>query len=184
MNTRQAIARSDEPTDESRSLDRTAFTALFRDSHDGVYRYVRARCKTDDEAADLAATVFERAWRSRDRFRGSVSGSTAWLFQIARRLTIDAARRRGTARRGLIFWPPPEVAPDPADLVLRDEQDRLLAERLALLPELEREAILLRFAAGPTAREIGGVIGKREEATQKLISRALARLKEDYRDGE
>ncbi len=33
-----------------------------------------------------------------------------------------------------------------------------------------------------TAGEIGLVIGKSEEATQKLISRAVAQLKETYRD--
>ena len=179
-----AIVGIDEAREETRPLDADGFVRLFENSRDGLFRYLRARCATDDEAADLTAATFERAWRSRDRFRGSKSGSSAWIFQIARRLTIDAARTRSATRRGLIFWPPPDTAPDPADLVLRDERDRLLANRLRSLSDLQREVILLRFAGGLTSREIGEVIGKREEATQKLIARALDRLKEAYRDDE
>ena len=48
-------------------------------------------------------------------------------MRIARNLAIDAARRRDAASRGLRFWPRNEVAPDPADLVIRDETDRLNA---------------------------------------------------------
>jgi RNA polymerase sigma factor (sigma-70 family) len=53
---------------------------------------------------------------------------------------------------------------------------------VARLPEDQREAVGLRFGAGLTARQIGLVIGKSEEATQKLISRAIVRLREDLND--
>ena len=53
---------------------------------------------------------------------------------------------------------------------------------VAALPELQRDAVAMRYAVGLTAREIGLVIGKNEEATQKLLSRAVAQLKETYRD--
>ena len=179
-----AIVNGGEPREGARPLDADEFERLFESTHDGLFRYLRARSQSDDEAADLTATAFERAWRSRHRFRGSGPGSSAWIFQIARRLAIDAARTRTARGRGLVFWPPPGTAPDPADIVLRDERDRLLALRLQSLPDLQREVLLLRFAGGLTSREIGEVIGKREEATQKLITRALGRLKEAYRDSE
>lgn len=179
-----AAIRIDEARAEVRPLDAEGFVSLVETSRDALFRYLRARCQTDDEAADLTAATYERAWRSRDRFRGSESGARAWVFKIARRLTIDAARTRHARSRSLALWPTPDTAPDPSDLVLRDERDRLLAERLRLLSGLQQEVILLRFAGNLTAREIGEVIGKREEATQKLISRALGRLKEAYRDDD
>ncbi len=55
-----------------------------------------------------------------------------------------------------------------------------MSRHLDQLPELQRECLLLRYGAGLTAREIGQVIGKSHEATQKLITRALAKLKENY----
>ncbi len=50
------------------------------------------------------------------------------------------------------------------------------------LPAAQREAIALRYAGGLSAREIGGILGKSEAATQKLISRALAQLRETLDD--
>jgi RNA polymerase sigma-70 factor (ECF subfamily) len=179
-----AIAGVDGTSDEATRLDAVAFTQLYYGARDGLFRYLRARCSNDDEAADLTATAFERAWRTRSRYRGGESGYLPWIYQIARRLTIDAARRRSAARRGLVFWPPPKAAPDPAEVILHDERDRLLADRLTSLSPLHREAIFLRYAAGLNSKQIGEVIGKSEEATQKLITRALGRLKEIYRDDE
>jgi RNA polymerase sigma factor (sigma-70 family) len=50
------------------------------------------------------------------------------------------------------------------------------------LPDAQRDAIQLRFAAGLTAREIGDVLGVSEAAAQKQIERGLATLKEAYGD--
>jgi DNA-directed RNA polymerase specialized sigma24 family protein len=48
------------------------------------------------------------------------------------------------------------------------------------LPGPTRDAIALRYAAGLSTREIAAVLGKSEAATQKLISRGLAALREDH----
>jgi RNA polymerase sigma factor (sigma-70 family) len=48
------------------------------------------------------------------------------------------------------------------------------------LPTAQRDAIQLRFAAGLTAREIGGVLGITEAAAQKQVERGLHALKEAY----
>lgn len=170
--------------DRAKSMDTRAFVQHYEQWRQPIYRYLRSRSASNEDAADLTATTFERAWRARDTYRGGQQEVGSWLFGVARRLAIDAARRRSTARRGLIFWPRQPTAPDPADLVLRDEADRVLVQRLAELSELQREALLLRYAGGLSARQIGTVIGKGEDATQKLITRALGRLKEVYRDHE
>lgn len=170
--------------DRARPLGAEEFVVQYERWRQPIYRYMRSRSGSDEEAADLAATAFERAWAARRTFRGPSEAFSGWLFGVARRLSIDAARRRISARRGLVFWPAPVPVSDPADLVLRDEADGVLVQRVAGLAELQREVLLLRYAGGLTAREIGAVIGKTEEATQKLISRALGRLKETYRDDE
>jgi DNA-directed RNA polymerase specialized sigma24 family protein len=40
-----------------------------------------------------------------------------------------------------------------------------------MLPEIQQEALALRFAAGLTSREIGEVIGRSEDATKQLLCR-------------
>ena len=62
----------------------------------------------------------------------------------------------------------------------RERQASLVAA-VNRLPDVQREALALRYAAGLTAAQIGEVLGKTDQATQKLITRALATLREEYR---
>jgi RNA polymerase sigma-70 factor (ECF subfamily) len=160
-----------------------SFEELYDRHRLDIYRYLRAWGSSADEAADLTASTFERAYRALSTSRPP-DASRAWLVRIARNLAIDSARRRDVASRGLRFWPRNEVAPDPADLLVRDETDRLLAERVRRLPAAQREAIVLRFAGALTAREIGEVLGRSEAAAHKLVNRALTALREAYRDDD
>jgi RNA polymerase sigma factor (sigma-70 family) len=177
---RAGLLRADDTPVEAPPL---TFEELYDRHRLDIYRYLRAWGSSEDEAADLTASTFERAFRA---LSGSQppDASRAWLVRIARNLAIDAARRRDAASRGLRFWPRNEVAPDPADLLIRDETDRLLAERVRRLPTAQREAIVLRFAGDLTAREIGQVLGRTEAAAHKLMNRALTALREDYRDDD
>jgi len=163
------------------SSDEAADFVLAYERHRApVFRYLRARSPTDEDAADLTAATFERAWAARRSFRGSPDQYPAWLFAIARRLAIDAGRRRRPERPHDEVPETADPAAGPADVAQRHEEDRVLLARLARLPDVQRDALLLRYAGGLTAGQIGEVIGKRQEATQKLISRALASLKEVY----
>lgn len=159
-----------------------AFAEVYRTYRQPVYRYLRSLVRTDDEAADLAATTFERALRSLGSYRasGSVVG---WLLRIARNAAIDAARRGRpsvslddpVARRLAAADPPLEEGLVAGERLL--ELQQLVRE----LPDATRDAIALRYGAGLSAREIGAVLNKSEAATQKLITRGLAALKEAHR---
>ena len=72
-------------------------------------------------------------------------------------------------------------AASPEAAIVERERLAILAAAVDQLPDVQRDALALRYAAGLTAREIGAALGKTEHATQKLISRALATLREDYR---
>jgi RNA polymerase sigma-70 factor (ECF subfamily) len=60
------------------------------------------------------------------------------------------------------------------------ERRAALVAAVARLPDSQREALALRYAAGLTAAQIGEVLGKSDQATQKLITRALATLRKEY----
>ncbi len=162
--------------------DPEAFGRLYHRHRVAVFRYLRARGVGEEDASDLAALTFERALARIDRFRPGGTGFLAWLFVIARNAAIDAHRRRTVAGRFAFMAREPEWGPSAEDLVIRDETDRLLAEHIRSLPPQFREVIILRFAAGLTAREIGQVLDRTEAASAKLVGRAVAALKEAYRD--
>ena len=183
-------ATAEEPDEDLATAVRPsdAFALLYRRHHLSVFRFLRARTVSDDEAAELTAVVFERAFAAMGRYRPRGGGVIAWLFTIARNAALDAGRRN--RRRRLIVEPAAgsdsEAEPrEPIgleDAVLKREQMADLRARVDRLPAVQRDAIVLRYAGGLTAREIAGVIGKSEAATQKLLSRALTVLRESYRD--
>jgi len=168
-------ARAVDPADIG---DPASFGRAYELHRLTVYRYLRARTRSDDDALDLTAATFERAFVARTRFRPRDGGLAAWLLRIARNAAIDAARRR----------PPTSTLPfdeggvDQIALAAhRDAQGRAAVRDLIDgLPADQREAVYLRYAGGLTAREIGGVMGKSEAAVQKQIQRALEALREAF----
>jgi RNA polymerase sigma-70 factor (ECF subfamily) len=158
--------------------DAEAFGALYERHRLAVYRYLRTRTSTEDDAIELTSITFERALASIHRFRPSGGGFLAWLLRIARNAAIDHGRRRRPTLELDVGIVDGLIENRPEDAILASERRRSVAVALATLPEPQRDAITLRYGSGLTARQIGEVIGRREAATQKLLSRALMRLRE------
>ena len=157
-------------------LDASAFPALYESHKLAVYRYLLSRTRSEDDALDLTAVTFERAYANLGRFRTRDGGVVGWLLRIARNAAIDAHRRQRS---------PLELVRATARLQRTAVEAHHLAEQrldildlVARLPEIQRDALLLRYVAGLTAREIGRIVGKREGAVQKQIERGLATLRE------
>ena len=158
-----------------------SFALLYEECRLPVYRFLRSRSRSEDEAADLTAATFERALRSFARYDAR-QPALPWLLRIARNAAIDAARRaRPLASLDLTIDRDAQAdSGSPEERYLRVERDAELRDLVFALPEPARDAVALRYGAGLSAREIGTVIGKSEVATQKLIQRALAALREAH----
>lgn len=164
---------------EPERLDANTFALMYEKHRLSVYRYLRARAPSGEEALDLTAVTFERAFASHGRFRRRDGGVHAWLLRIARNCAIDAnRRRRSTVDLSGADALLSRVAMDANRLEQEGSEIRDLVSRL---PEDQRDALLLRYAGGLTSREIGMVIGKGESAVQKRIERGLATLREAFR---
>jgi RNA polymerase sigma-70 factor (ECF subfamily) len=166
--------RDDAELAHAATEDRAAFAAIYERHRTPVYRYLRARTASDADAQDLTATTFERAMGAIHRFRPVGGGMIAWLIRIARNAHSDALRQQ--RRRGTEFG---SAAAEPS--IDSADDTVILRSLIDGLPETQREAIQLRFAAGLTAREIGGVLGISEAAAQKHVERGVRALKEAYR---
>ena len=173
----------DDPLVRSAQRDPAAFWLLYERHGGDLYRYLRARSRRDEDAADLTASTFERAFKALAGYQPerAPGGFGAWLFGMALNAAIDASRGRGPSDRLEVHedLAAPEWT-DPEWSALEAEQKAELRARINALAEPQRDAITLRYAGGLTAREIGVVLGKSEEASQKLITRALAQLRESY----
>lgn len=156
-----AIARSMADADDLVVLartDPTAFGRLYESYRLPVYRYLRSRSASDDDAADLTAATFERAFRAVDGYR-SAGSPISWLLRIARNAAIDASRRRRPTlaldERPAATQPATGLTPEAA--YLADERVAELRTLVQALPDPQRDAIALRYASGLTTREIATV---------------------------
>lgn len=164
--------------------DPTAFEMLYQRYLLRVYRYLRLRTITEEDAADLTQQVFLQALDALPDYRERGLPFSAWLFRIARNVATDAYRRR----RSTVTWDfvPEALHPtggqDPEAALVQRETFNQLRKLLAGLTPDKRELLALRFAAGLTSREIASTIGKSEAAVKKQLSRLLGLLKEQYRE--
>ena len=72
----------------------------------------------------------------------------------------------------------------PSQQAERNEQLLELAQRLAQLPELQREVLLLRHCQGWSLADIGQHLGRSRAAVASLLRRGLQQLREHLRRGE
>jgi RNA polymerase sigma-70 factor (ECF subfamily) len=186
LETSSSVGELDEELALAARSNLNSFEALYRRHQLGVFRFMRGRTASNDEAAELTSIAFERALRSIDRYKPSGGRFVAWLFTIARNSALDADRARRRHGSGPAFVPQPQSEPrEPVlleDAVVERERMADLRARVERLPAVQRDSIVLRYAGRLTAREISGVLGKSEAATQKILSRALDSLRESYRD--
>jgi RNA polymerase sigma-70 factor (ECF subfamily) len=130
------------------------------------------------DAEDLTQDTLLAAHDAFDSWRGEGS-IRSWLFGIARRKCARHLENRttGGAKLALLRDEADAPGPDPADAA----SDRQLAERarkaLAEIRPSEREALILRYAAGLSFREVAAACGIDEAAARKRVSRAHARLR-------
>lgn len=166
--------------------DPQAFAALYSRFALRVYRYIRAHAHSDDEAADLTQQVFLRALDNLPGYRDRGAPFAAWLFQIARNIAIDAARRR----RPTIAWDAlpealhPTTESDLEATVLRDEALARLRALVGRLDAEKRELLALRFAGQLSAPEIATVVGKSPDAVKRQLTRIVHALKEQFHGEE
>jgi RNA polymerase sigma-70 factor (ECF subfamily) len=165
--------------------DPQAFSQLYERVHLLVFRYIYGLHNgSSQEAEDLTAETFTRAWNARRNFVGDESAAIGWLLKIARNLVIDTHRR--VKVRGI----PDDLdealisAPDasPEVQTLQREQTRILWQLLQTLPDQQREMLVLRYMLGWQVQEIGTHLNIPENTVSQTIRRVLARLRERWRE--
>ena len=150
----------------SRGGDVDSFNQLILRWERPIYALAYRVIGREEDARDVCQETFLRAFRALPGFRGQAKFSS-WLYRIALNLCRDWVRRQ---RRAPTFQLPEGVDPidlvaehGPAesieDLVSRRELSEAVQEAMALLPEEQRTAIILKEYHGMTFQEIAEMQG-------------------------
>jgi RNA polymerase sigma-70 factor, ECF subfamily len=182
--TSEDAAGDDETLVQQARSDHHVFEVLYLRYRDRIYRYLRARTPSEDDAADLTQQVFLKAIDRLHQYRPKTGSFAAWLFAIARHAAADFHRRH----HATVDWEYLPAALHPVDAhdveidaVTRETLARL-DQLLSALPTDKRELLALRFAGELTIAEIASVTGRSPEATRKQLTRTLQTLEDHYDD--
>jgi RNA polymerase sigma-70 factor (ECF subfamily) len=152
------------------------FEELFERHYADVFRYALVLTNSRDDAEDVAAETFARAWNAFREQREPVGPPLPWLFTIARNIATDWWRR--ISRRATHLLPRrggDSGDGDPSDGV---ESMLWLESLVRALPPRQREAIALRYHRDLSDREIGRVMGLSESGVRSLVARAIQTLRQ------
>lgn len=138
-------------------------------------RYARALTGSREAADDLTQDTLERAWHKRALWRAGTD-LRAWTFTIMHNVFVNGTRR-GRALAPLDDTPLEDTRAAPGASVETGVVLRELARALALLPDEQREVLLLvgleQFSYAEAAEVLGVPIG----TVMSRLSRARERLR-------
>lgn len=153
------------------------------------------------DPSDVVQLTMLEAQQALPGFRGTTDAElAAWLRQILARNLADALRTAGRAKRDVARQRSLEQALDesssrleawlaadqtsPSEHAVRNEQLAQLAEAIARLPELQREAVVLRHLEGCSLAQIAARLDKTEAAVVGLLQRGLRTLRSHLEPSE
>jgi RNA polymerase sigma-70 factor (ECF subfamily) len=160
--------------------DAVAFDQFYREHLPPVYNFFRYRFTDETLAEDLTAMTFEKAWKNRYRYRHNLSAFSTWLFTIAKRIAIDAYRRKTPDEMPLDALENTIVAISVEEHIQTRSDLQQLRSLLCELTERERELIALKYGAGLNNREIARLSGLSESNTGVILFRAVQQLREKW----
>jgi len=155
-----------------------------------IYRHVLIRTNSREEAQDLTAKVFLKAWEY-IRGRKRIKNVRAFLYKTADNLVIDWYRTRtatvSLTDAGIDDENPGREPADPQDTgeLVTDKFDaELIRQTMTLLGPNDQALLTMRFIDDLTIEEIADALGKSKGAVAVSIHRALRNLarlaKEQY----
>ena len=158
--------------------DLEALGSLYDTHINQVYRYCLARLGHVQDAEDVAEEVFLKMYNGLQSYQWRKVPLAAWLMRLAHNEVISFTRRNG--RRANDTELPEELLDkgnnDPAENAERQLALEDLRKAVELLPEAQREVIILRFAAGLSVADTARALGKQENNVKVLQHKGMQRL--------
>lgn len=160
--------------------DRVAVERVLKTIRPLVVRYCRARLgryeRTFASADDVAQEVCVAVLTSLSTYRDQGRPFLAFVYGIAAHKVIDAHRAAGRNKSDPVSDVPDsvEVADGPEQKALQFEAAGEMGRLLEVLPEKQREILVLRVVNGLSAEETAEMVGTTPGAVRVAQHRALS----------
>ena len=165
--------------------DSQTFREVFETHERGVHAAAMRILGNAAQAQDVVQDVFLRVWRRPGSFDATRGEIGSYLRMMARSRALDLWREAQAAGRAsdrltvVVSGEEGRVEDQPAAVLERDDTRETVREALRLLPEPQREALVLAYWGGLTADQIA----RREHVplgtAKSRIRLGLARLRQE-----
>lgn len=132
-----------------------------------------------DLAADVVAETMAKAVGSIGSFDPNGVGLSAWIFGVCRHVVADVFR--AAAKDGRPITAASVQSGDVAERIESAEEEAAMRVAYAQLSPDDREILDLRVVAGLGADDVAGVLGMTPGAVRMAQSRALGRLRTQFK---
>ncbi len=159
--------------------DKESFGVLYDTYVNQVYRFIFFRVTSEAVAEDITSEVFFKTMKHLGKYQKKDSMPfSAWLFRIAKNVLVDHYRKN------VPLDEIPETVVDESSTADATEKTSTSVDRrrimsaLKNLPEMQAQAIILKYFSEQKNSEIATVLGKSETAIRILQSRGLKKLRD------
>ncbi|MGW4112220.1 RNA polymerase sigma factor ShbA [Actinosynnema sp. NPDC004786] len=163
--------------------DRRAVEALLAEIRPVVVKYCRARVgggqRWSASAEDVAQEVCLAVLKALPSYREQGRPFLAFVYGIAAHKVADAHRAAARNRAESVPELPDSAGPEPGPELraLQGELSDRMGRLLDVLPDRQREILVLRVVLGLSAEETADAVGSTPGAVRVAQHRALARLR-------
>ena len=146
---------------------------------DSAYNLARWLTGNEHDTEDVVQDAYLRAVKFFDSFRGG--DARPWLLTIVRHACYDWLERNRSHQSLTVFdeelHSDQDDSLDPAQLVLRQENQEMLRQALSELPVEFREVLVLRELEGLSYKEIAAITSLPPGTIMSRLARARERLR-------
>ncbi len=170
--------------ERAREGDSVAIAVFYEQYRDPIYRFLYYRLGDPQVAEDLTSEVFLRMINSLSDYHPQNVSFQAWLYQIARNLSIDHYRKASI--RNHTFLEENLVTGDNSagGPVERKLTSITLRQALTQINEDQRDVLVMRFVAGMPIADVAQSLRRSENAIKALQRRGLIALRKIFTEWE
>jgi RNA polymerase sigma-70 factor (ECF subfamily) len=163
--------------DKIKKGDTNSFGLIYDYYLTEIYRFIYYKVNHKETAEDLTEDAFFKAFIKLKTYQNTDNNFSAWLYQIAKNTVIDYFRKEKINLEEMKF----DILDEKMDAQEQTKnfyEQKLINKALSLLPENQKEVVVLKYVNDLNNEEISKIIEKSNSATRTLLSRSLKKLKE------
>jgi RNA polymerase sigma-70 factor (ECF subfamily) len=163
--------------------DTIAFGQIHNELFEGLYCYALKIVEDEDLANDAVQELFIKIWTKRSSI-GNLDKVREYFFSCLRRQLLNQLRNLKLRQLRIKAITGPDIEFSPEEILIKNEQDHTLKERLfALLqslPERQKEVLFLHYFQNLEYAEIAQIMGINYQSVLNHAQKAMQKLRSAF----